>query len=371
MIEQERHVLTILVTNLDRGGAETQAVRLAIGLRGRGWDVDVLSLLPPRDFVETLATEGIPVQGLDLKGFLSLPGTLDRLYRALRDRRPDALVTFTYHANVAGKLMGRSAGVPRIVTSIRSERFGGRFREFLETFTGPMAAVTTTNSERVADDLVRRGVVNQRRLAVIPNAVAEPVVLGDAERAELRREMGAADGRLWLAVGRFETPKDYPNLLSAFARHAQSRPGDRLALIGYGSLEDEVRSAAAPLGERVTILGRRDDAPRWLAACDAYALSSAWEGMPNALLEAMYAGRPVVATRVGGVSELVHDGVSGWTAQPRDPEALAAAMDRLADASPEARREVAVRGRARIAAQHGLDAVLDRWEAVLRGRRPA
>jgi len=371
--DKRRHshdALTILVTNLDRGGAETQAVRLALGLHARGWRVRVLSLLPPRDFVDRLTVAGIPVIGLGLAGAASLPGTLFRLLRELRRHHPDVLATFTYHANVAGKVIGRMAGVPRIVTSIRSEFFGGTFRDGLEKMTGPLADLTTTNAQRVGEKLVERGVVDPGKLAVVPNAVTPAVELSPAEREGLRREMGVSgDDLLWLAVGRFEEAKDYPNLIRAFAIATAERSDQRLAIIGYGAQEDALREdvSAAGLDEMVRIVGRRDDAARYIAACDAYVLSSAWEGLPNTVLEAMVAARPVVATSVGGVPELIDDGVSGLLRPPRDSSALAEAMLQAVAMSREDRVTMGNHGREHVRAHHDVEAVLNRWEAVLRG----
>jgi len=361
--------LTILVTNLDRGGAETQAVRLALGLRSRGWRVRMVSLLSPRDFVARLNDADIPVVALHLNGIPSLPGALYRLWRELRQHRPEVLATFTYHANVSGKVIGRLAGVPRVIASIRSEFFGGRLRDRLESLTGRLATATITNSRHVGERLVERGVVDARKLAVVTNAVAPAVAITPTERSELRREMGAVDdGLLWLAVGRFETAKDYPNLLRAFARLVDERPRSRLAIIGYGALDKVVRAGVAEEGldEQVRVLGRRDDATRYLEACDAYVLSSAWEGLPNTVLEAMAAAQPVVATVVGGVKDLLDDGKAGLLAPPRDPVALADAMVRLDALGSEQRDVMGRRGLEIATARHGVQATLNRWESVLR-----
>ena len=362
--------LTILVTNLDRGGAETQAVCLALGLRSRGWRVRMVSLLTPRDFVAHLTDAGIPVIDLRLNGVSSLPGALCRLWRELRRHRPDVLSTFTYHANVSGKMIGRLAGVPRVISSIRSEYFGGRLRDRLESVTGRLATVTTTNSRLVGDRLVERGVVDVRKLAVVPNAVARASEVSPDERAGLRREMGAEDDApLWLAVGRFEEAKDYPNLLKAFSRLTDTHPRSRLAIIGYGALEKAIRASVAEAGpeERVRVLGRHDDATRYLAACDAYVLSSAWEGLPNTVLEAMAAAKPVVATAVGGVPELVDEGRSGLLVPPRNSPVLADAMARVVEMSPAEWDAMGRCGREIVETRYGVESILDMWEAVLRG----
>ena len=359
--------LTILVTNLDRGGSEVQAVRLAVGLVGRGWTVRMASLMEPRDFTDVLAAAGVPVRGLGVSGLSDFLPSVAGLRRELRDHRPDVLLAFTYHANVMGKIVGRWCGVP-VVTSIRGERFGGRLRERVEALTSPLAAATTTNSETVARALVARGVIARDRIEVVRNALAGPQAQpDDRRRAALRREL-TDGGFVWLSVGRFESDKDLPNLFDAFARLAQRQPSAHLALVGYGSLERDVgeRAANHPHSDRIRVLGRRHDVPDLLAACDGYVLSSACEGMPNALLEAMSAGRPVAATLVGGVGELVENGATGASAPPRDPSALADAMETVMTMSDIDRNAMADRGRLRVTERHGPVAVFDRWESLLR-----
>ncbi len=362
--------VTVLITNLDLGGAEVQAVRMAVGLAGRGWRVRMLSLMPPRAFTGELAAAGIPVVGLGLRGPATLlPGVL-RLYRELRRHRPDVLVAFNFHANVLGKVVGRLAGVKAIVPSIGTEFFGNRRRERLEAATATLAPITTTNSELVGESLVRRGIVPRERLRVVLNATLVPQEPLDPQRRRaLREELGDGDGSLvWLAVGRFETQKDYPNLFAAFAELAARRPEVRLALVGYGSLDAEVRELArtSPAADRIRVLGKRTDVMELLQASDAYVLSSVIEGMPNTVIEAMAAALPIVATNVGGMAELLGGGDCGLMVPSRDATALAEAMTRVADLDPAARRALGERARERMRRRHGVEAVLDRWEELCR-----
>ena len=130
----------------------------------------------------------------------------------------------------------------------------------------------------------------------------------------MRAELAVADDEfLWLAVGRLVPQKDVPNLLDAFAKHHAAHPRSRLAIVGDGALRDEMVAHAASLGvgEAVAFLGIRRDVPQLMAAADVFVMSSAWEGLPNVVMEAMAAGLPVVSTNVGGVAELVEDPGTG------------------------------------------------------------
>ena len=142
-------------------------------------------------------------------------------------------------------------------------------------------------------------------------------------------------------MGRFEPQKNPLGLIAAFARAAAGRPALRLAMAGEGSLLEASRALAEKLGVagRVSFLGLLRRVPEMLSACDLFALASHWEGAPMAVIEAMAARLPVVATAVGGVPELVVDGVTGLLTPPGDAAALAAALAALAD-DPERRRRL-------------------------------
>lgn len=361
----ERSIL-FLATGLDRGGAETQLARVARGLHERGWRVRVASLLPPGEVGEELTAAGLEVSGLLRPGDRPWRAALP-LFRLLRQTRPLVLATFMYHANVFGRLWGRAAGVPVIVSSIRNVEFGGRLRVITEGLTARLDSATTTNSERVARALEQHVVFRGFDLKVIPNAVALNGYEMDPDaRSRVRRTEGAGDAFVWLAVGHLYEQKDYPTLLNAFARLPDGPGEARLWIAGDGPESAPLHQLARDLHleNKVRFLGFRTEVVELLAAADAVVLSSAWEGSPNAVLEALAAARPVVATDVGGVRELVEHGQSGYLVPCGNPAALASAMSRLAALSPEERTAMGVRGRTAVFHRHELEAVITEWESL-------
>ena len=360
----------VLVTNgLVRAGTETQIVRLAAWLRAHGDEVGILSILPTAAFADELAALGVPIAHVRLHPRMRSLTALAGGWRVLRVWRPDALISFGFQANVLGRVAGALAGVPVRVSSLRNERFGGRGRELVNRATSFLAASTTTNSERAAQGFVARGVVPARRLVVIPNSLDLPAIAaGATARASVRRELEVGDDDfLWLAMGRLHPQKDYPSLLAAFAEVVAASPSARLRIAGEGRLLGELTALVDDLGlgGHVRFLGLRDDAPRLLAAADAVVLASAWEGLPNVLMEAMAAGRPCVATRVGGVPELVEDGRTGTLVPPGNPEALARAMTGIMALAPEERAAMGERGRAAVGDRFSPDRVGEQWLALL------
>lgn len=369
-MQKSYHSVNFLTTGLAIGGAETQLVRLAIRLKDRGWDVRVISMLLPQEYEDNLESEGIPVISLNMRRGVPDPRALFRLVHILRRDRPLVLTTFMYHANLLGRVAGRLARVPVVVSSIRNENFGGPMRDRIMRLTDWLVDVTTINSRLAGEAVVRRRVVPAEKLRVIPNGLDTTRFYWSPEvRMQTRKALGIDEKDfLWLAVGRLEEQKDYPNLLAAFSWVARERPEAVLRIAGQGplrqTLEEEVRRLG--LEGRVRFLGVRTDIPNLLAAADAFVLSSAWEGLPNVVMEALAAAKPVVATQVGGVPELVEENKSGFLVPPKNPEFLAEAMLRLMSLPIEMRNAMGQAGRTHVETHYALEQVVDQWEALYR-----
>jgi glycosyltransferase involved in cell wall biosynthesis len=192
--------------------------------------------------------------------------------------------------------------------------------------------------------------------------------VAEGARESLRRSLGLEGEFVWLAVGRFEIAKDYPNMLRGFARVRERHPGAVLLLVGRGSLQGETEALVRDLGlgGRVRFVGVRNDVPEFMSAADGYVMSSAWEGMPMVLLEAAAAGLPIVATAVGGNHEVVCGEESGFLVPPRDGDALGAAMLRMMGLSEAERRSMGARGREHVRNTYSLMRVVERWENLYR-----
>ena len=217
-------------------------------------------------------------------------------------------------------------------------------------------------SEAAADAHLRAGMVNRGKLCVIPNGVDVEAWRPNGEvRAAVRQEFGVAEEFLWLAVGRFDPVKDYPTLLKAVARLPETA---LLVIAGNGPLQNELTLLSACLGleRRVRFLGYEPDVRRWMRAADGFVLSSRWEGLPMALLEAGACALPTVATDVPGTHELLLDGVLGTLTSPGDEGALAKAMAQFMQIPAAERLAMGEQARQRIVARFSMESVLDRWE---------
>jgi glycosyltransferase involved in cell wall biosynthesis len=357
--------IVYVLTSLGMGGAERVVLALAGRMAQRGHTVALLVVRPP---VAEQWPTALPVVHLEMRRSpMSVLIGLERGRRFLREFRPDLLHSHSFHANLVARLFKLFVPEAAVLSTVHNVYEGGWLRMLTYRLTDGLARRTAIVSRAAADRFVRLKAVPQEKCVVLTNGIDTAEFAPSAERRDrMRTEMDAGAGFIWLTAGRIAPAKDYPNLLRAFALVRVARPDARLWIAGEGSGKSfsMVRSLAAELGvdDSVRWLGLRRDLPALLDAADGFVLASAWEGMPLALGEAMAMEKPVAATDVGGVRELVGD--VGALVPPKDPEALARAMLEQMQSTPEDRRALGQAARARIQASFSMDAKAGEWEAL-------
>lgn len=333
----------------------------------RGWEPKVVSMTSGGPLQADFESLGIPVFTLDMRRGVPDPRGIVRLVHLLRRDCPAVLHTHMVHANLLGRICRAFAPVPVVVSTAHNMNEGGRWREWAYRATDSLADLTTNVSEAAAARYIRIGAVPARKLKMVPNGVQlEDFRPNAGSRATLRAEIGMGHQFVWLAVGRLDTPKDYPNLLTAMARLRKEH--HVLLIAGDGPLRQPIERLAVELGisEKVRFLSIRKDIPQLMAAADAYVMSSAWEGLPMVLLEAAASALPIVTTAVGGNNEIVHDEVNGFLVPASNSEALAGAMQRMEHLPSESRLSMGLAGRDHVAKHYSLSAVVDQWEEIYR-----
>jgi glycosyltransferase involved in cell wall biosynthesis len=365
-------VLKILkvATGLAYGGAETQLKNVALRLKQRGWSLSVVSMLPPRAYVEELEAAGICVYNLRMRRKVPDPRAVLRLAAIMRRERPLLIHSHMIHANLLARMTRLFVKVPVLICTAHSITEGGRPRELAYRLTDSLADITTQVSEAGKQRYIQVGAVPPHKIVCIPNGIdtsrfqPNPTV-----RQAVREQLGCApDAFVWLTVGRLEPVKNHLKLLCAFREVAAVHPHARLLIAGQGPLQAAIEQRIAELGlaERVHLLGVRRDIPDLLNATDAFVLPSLWEGMPLTLLEASATALPIVATDVGGNAEVVLEGETGYLVPVKDTEALAQAMLRVMNLSEADRSAIGQAGRAQVVQNFDLERVIDRWEALYR-----
>jgi glycosyltransferase involved in cell wall biosynthesis len=350
------------------GGADKQLLSAVQEMRGRGLEVMIVSLTALGPMGLEARSLGIPTESLAMRRGFPDPRGLVRLARLVRAWKPDVVHSHMVHANLMARALRLFVPVPALVSTIHNIYEGGPLWMAAYRLTNRLVDQMTIISQLAADRFIREDIVPSRLLRVVPNGVDSNLFreVSAETRLALRRSLGIEREFVWLAVGRFEIAKDYPNMLRAFDLVRQRHPGSVLLLVGRGSLQSEAEQVAQSLGlgAQLKFLGVRDDVPEIMSASDGYVMSSAWEGMPMVLLEAAAAGLPIVATRAGGNEEVVCDEESGFLVPSRAPDLLAAAMLRLMELPEAQRRSMGQRGRAHVRAHYSLSRVVERWESI-------
>jgi starch synthase (maltosyl-transferring) len=323
--------IVYVITDLDVGGAEKCCAQLAMGLDRSRWQSSVCSLSPPGAMAERIAHAGIPVYSLGARHGGDAPWALWRLVRLLTQIQPVLVHTFLFHANVVGRVAASLAGTSHIVSSIRVAEKRYRHHWVLENVTCRLSDQVVCVSDAVAAFTRRHSRVPLARLTVIPNGIDTSTLL--ESRGLDRTVLGVpSHGIAGLYVGRLDVQKGVDVLLHALALAQRHSSGLHIVIAGAGPEQASLVDLARQLhiDSHVHFLGWRDDVPALLRAADFFVLPSRWEGMPNAVLEAMAAGLPVIATRVEGLTQLVRDGETGKLVGIDRPEELAEAMIELA-----------------------------------------
>jgi glycosyltransferase involved in cell wall biosynthesis len=363
----QRPRLLQVVTLSEWGGAQVSVHALATGLRDR-YDVTV-ACGAGGPLVARLRRDGIPVA--EISTLVRAPSpladarTLLRLTRWMRRARFDLVHCHSTKAGLLGRLAARLAGVPGIIFSAHGWPFADGWSGAVGSaaILGERSAARITSAiicvaERVRQEALRLGIGRPHQLRVIRNGIHPAPWLVDRTAAPVSRP----DGCTVVAVGRLQRQKDPATLLAAWER--VPRP-HRLVLVGDGPLRARLEAVvrARGLSGRVRFAGASDDVPGHLRAADLFVLSSRWEGLPFAVIEAMMSGLPVVAADVGGVAEAVVDGETGLLVPPGDPVALAAAITRLLEDGAE-RRRMGVVAQRRALQEFTIAGMLARIEAV-------
>ena len=358
-----------LITGLETGGAEQMLARLVTRLDPARFRSVVVSMTGPGVIGPKLTGAGIELLSLDLPPGRPDPRGLMRLVRIVRAVRPGVLLTWLYHADLLGLLAKPFLGDCRLLWNIRCT----------ESWNANVVRRMLVAGSRVPDAVVVNSAAGQwfhegigyrpRRWEMIPNGYDTTVFRRDeTARASLRRELDIADDAIAIGLpARYHPMKDHPTFLAAAARLTAVEPKALFVLAGPGvdaanrSLTDMI--AAAGLGGRIRLLGNRGDMVRVYSALDIVTLSSAYgEGHPNVLGEAMSCEVMCAATDVGDAAQLI--GPTGAVVPPRDPEALAAAWQGLAELGAEGRRIRGKEARERIVRLYDIDAVTKRYEAL-------
>lgn len=376
-----------VIARLNKGGPALHVAYLSADLEARGYETTLvagslargegsMAYVAERKSVEVVA---LPDLHREISPLHDLRAA-HRLAALIRRIRPHILHTHTAKAGAVGRtaaLLAGPARPPIVVHTFHGHVLRGYFgpvsSSFFRLLERGLASSTTALvavSPEVRDDLVALGVASKEKFTVIRLGVEleERVSVSPETRARARRMMGIPDGRFTVGwIGRMTAVKRTEDILLAFQGLVESGADACLCLVGDGPDREDTEQLAHDLGlmDRCLFLGYQDDVAPFYAAFDALVLPSANEGTPVSVIEALAGGRPVVATRVGGVPDVVRDGVDGFLVEPGDVEALADHLGRLA-ADPALANRMGQAGRERVLKRYSVERLVDDVDVLYR-----
>lgn len=364
-----------VISGLNIGGAELMLERMVTSERWahNGDEHLVISLTSLGPVGERLRAAGVPVEAIRLGGFIgSLRGLL-RLRSLIAEAAPSIVQTWMYHANLMGGLAAKMAGQHGVVWNLRTAATSdARYswstravRKLCAWISHWLPVRIIAASTEVQESHLALGYASER-MVVVGNGFRLPA---DERLQKARPAVRAGwgldkDDLLIGMVARFDPLKGHRIFVEAAANLVHTVPKARFAIVGRDCTNENTELCrwidALGLRERFLLCGQRSDVSECLAAFDIACLPSLVEGFPNALGEAMAAGKACVATDVGGAIDLLAD--SGIIVPKGDPDALAAGLRKLAELGPEGRAAIGQTARQRIANEFGLDKCLERYE---------
>lgn len=362
------HRILMLITTLTFGGAETQVVRLSRELKKSGFEISVASMIAPDAYVSELQQSGIPVDSLGMKRGVPDVRAIFRLASLIQRYKPDIVHSHMYHANILGRITRLVCRIPVLVCTAHnykesSEKGGPTWhKELFYRLTDRLADRTTIICKAAYERYIRVGAVPREKFTMIPNGVNIEVFSPSLRRrAAARKELGVESKFVWLAVGRLVKQKDYSNLFRALQ---SIKDRDLILLIaGSGPLQEDLKleSRQRGLERHVRFCGTSETILDLYSAADAFVMSSQYEGLSAALLEASAMALPAVVTDVGGNADVVVHGKTGYLVPPRNADSLAAAMAQLMNLSKGEQLAFSHAAREHCCNEYRLESITSKW----------
>ncbi|MFA5349139.1 MAG: glycosyltransferase [Candidatus Paceibacterota bacterium] len=317
------------ITDLEVGGTELVLLRLLGGLNKEEFEPIVVSMKSSGILVEKIKKLGIKVFNLNFKGKINLIPFF-KFIKILRKEKPLILQSFLFHADILGRIGGKICKTNIIISSIRSDNFSKIRRIILKT-THNMCDLVVCVSKLAGQKAIENKIIPESKIKIIPNGIDVCQFNKSDERIldKIRKDINKKPkDKIFISVGNLREAKGYKYLIEATEIIKSQYHNILVIILGEGSdrsmLEQEIKNRK--LGNNILLIGRKMNVSDYLAIADFFVLPSLWEGMPNALLEAMAAKLICIATNVSGVVEVVKDGQNGFLTIPGDSNNLAHKM---------------------------------------------
>lgn len=347
-----------VITDLAQGGAERVVCDLADAMFKKGNEVKIAYLTG--EVITQPANKEIELLGIGLTNVITLPKAYLTLSKIVRNFKPDIIHAHMVHANILTRLVRLITPMTKLICTAHNSNEGGAVRMMSYRLTNRLANLTTNVSNTaVAAFEVKHAVPKDSMLTVYNGVNFDSFTYDPEAKTTVEKELNLSiDTKIILSVGRFNVQKNYFNLLNSInvVKEQLSTIPFVLLIAGDGELRGEIEQLIVVLNisDNVILLGRRNDIPTLMSACDVFVLSSDYEGLPTVLIEALACQAQVVSTDVSGVHEIV--GTYGKIVPTKNPIALA---DAIKDSLQNSNKNVL--GQKHVNNKFDLDLISDKW----------
>ena len=354
------------------GGIQQQILGIVRGYDREKFNPMVCCFGPRMELGREIEKAGIDFVALDRQRYNKFsPGIILDLYRLMKERDIHVLRTHKYRANLYGRIAGRLARVPVIIASEHNIYRNEKEKRFTRRIANKILSMVTdkmvTVSDAIRRDILKYDKVSPSKIMVLHNGVDTERFKPGTNPRDVRKQFALSKDDVVLCfVGRLVPSKGLHYLIEAVALLKKDYPV-KLLIVGDGSLMEGLKKIAKDTGleESVIFTGLRRDITDILSSIDIFVLSSIKEGFPNSLLEAMAMGKPIVATAVGGIPEVIVHGSNGLLVQAEDREGLADAIKTVID-DPHLAKNMGIAARDFIESSYSIKATVRRWEELYR-----
>jgi len=367
----EPRKIVFVITDLDFGGAEQVLFDLCQGLKEK-FQIRVLTLKGKGHFAKLIEDLGIPVKSYELgrkKGFSYFLRFLYALFQTFRDLsqfQPDIVQGILFQGNLAARIAGKLSGAKVVLCSLHTFDQAA-LKIIIEKLSSSLAQKYLVVSEALKIFCIKKVAIPADKIVVIRNGIPLPQKVFAQD--DLREKLGIKSGaRMIGAIARLHPEKGIDLLIRAFQHLASEFPDSRLVIIGDGPEKENLKKSAQSLGisSRVIFAGFQPDPEKYLSLFDLFALPSRMEAMPVALMQAMAAGKAIVAAKVGGVPELVADHQEGILVPAEDEFMLTRAISRLLR-EPELAKRLGENARAKAEREFSLEKMIGSYHQLYLG----
>lgn len=370
--EQTKKIkILYLTTSSIISGAEQVILSQVKGINRKIIDIEVCTLSSKGELHDELDKLEVKNYNLDLKNWLYMPIAVYRLYRLLKKERYDILNTLLFHASVIGICIGKIAKVPYIIESRQYADFMYKYNFKLKQIIDRMVSQKVDHiiacSNAAKEIITNHERVDTRKITVIYNgtSINKFKLQSIKQREQIRKTLGIEDKIVLSFTARLRPAKGHKYLLEAISIIKNQYPRVVLLLIGDGVLRYELDTLTRQLNieSNVRFLGQRTDIPDLLSVTDIYVHSSVEEGFGIAIIEAMAAGLPVVATNVGGIPEIITNNINGILVPSENPQAFVDSISYLIE-HPKNRKILAEKGKQHVETTFTDDVMIKKYMEV-------